>query len=67
METTVEYDEAKSLTELLKRVAQGERITITKNGVPVATIKPPVANEKPADAKTIAALKETNHGITLEP
>lgn len=65
MKTTIEYDATKTLTELLKRVAQGERITITKNGMPVATIEPPVVNEKPADVKGIAALKETSHGNTL--
>ena len=40
METVGAYEAKTHLTELLKRVAKGERITITKHGVPVATLQP---------------------------
>ena len=42
METSVGSFEAKThLPRLLKRVAKGERITITRRGVPVAVLVPP--------------------------
>jgi len=40
--------EAKTqLSRLLERVAKGERITITKHGVPVAVLQPPAAGQIP--------------------
>ena len=41
METTIEHEAQTSLSQLLERVSQGERITITKHGVPVAVMKSP--------------------------
>lgn len=38
MDTTVEREEQTTLAQLLERVARGERITITENGVPVAVM-----------------------------
>ena len=40
METVGAYEAKTHLTQLLERVAKGERITITKHGVPVATLQP---------------------------
>ena len=40
METVGAYEAKTHLTKLLERVAKGERITITKHGVPVATLQP---------------------------
>jgi len=40
------------LSELLMRVMKGERITITKHGVPVAVLLPP-NSAKPADVGTV--------------
>jgi prevent-host-death family protein len=40
METVGAYEAKTHLTQLLKRVAKGEKITITKHGVPVATLQP---------------------------
>ncbi|MBX6378692.1 MAG: type II toxin-antitoxin system prevent-host-death family antitoxin [Clostridia bacterium] len=38
----VEIDEARTrIVELLDRVARGERVTITRHGVPVARLVPP--------------------------
>lgn len=34
------YEAKSHLAQLLERVAQGEEITITKHGVPVAVLKP---------------------------
>lgn len=40
METVGAYEAKTHLPRLLDRVAQGERITITKHGVPVAMLVP---------------------------
>lgn len=40
METTIEVHEAKTqLSRLIERVADGEKIIITRNGVPVAELR----------------------------
>ena len=41
METVGAYDAKTHLPKLLERVMKGERITITKHGVPVAVLQPP--------------------------
>ena len=40
MESVGAYEAKTHLPELLKRVARGERITITKHGTPVAVLAP---------------------------
>jgi len=54
METVGAYEAKTHLPKLLERVLKGERITITKHGVPVAVLQPPDP-EKTADTKTIIA------------
>lgn len=46
METVGAYEAKTHLPKLLERVTKGERITITKHGVPVAVLQPfdPVKN-----------------------
>lgn len=68
METSVGSYEAKThLPRLLERVAQGERITITKHGVPVAVLVP--AGEAPAPDVRAAVEQmrrfREQHGPTL--
>jgi prevent-host-death family protein len=41
METVGAYEAKTHLPRLLERVFKGERITITKHGVPVAVLQPP--------------------------
>ena len=41
METIGAYEAKTHLPKLLERVLKGERITITKHGVPVAVLQPP--------------------------
>lgn len=41
METVGAYEAKTHLPKLLERVLKGERITITKHGVPVAVLQPP--------------------------
>ena len=52
---TVGASEAKThLPKLLERVMKGERIIITRHGVPVAVLQPPDP-EKTVDAKSVIA------------
>ena len=46
METVGAYEAKTHLPKLLERVLKGERITITKHGVPVAVLQPPDPSKK---------------------
>ena len=52
------YEAKTHLPQLLARVAKGERISITKHGVPVAMLVPAAPGRARAVAETVAALKE---------
>ncbi len=66
METVGAYEAKTHLPKLLERVLKGERITITKHGVPVAVLQPPDP-EKIADTKSvIAALRKLRDKHTLD-
>ena len=57
--------EAKThLASLLQRVAEGERITITRHGVPVATLIPASSAQRPRRA-TIDDLRAFRSGREL--
>ncbi|MDH3404341.1 MAG: type II toxin-antitoxin system prevent-host-death family antitoxin [Acidobacteriota bacterium] len=58
------YEAKTHLPRLLARVARGERITITKHGVPVAVLAP-VAPEKRSVGRTAEALKAWRRGHVL--
>ncbi|HNY86389.1 MAG TPA: type II toxin-antitoxin system prevent-host-death family antitoxin [Candidatus Hydrogenedentes bacterium] len=66
MDSVGAYEAKTHLLRLLERVARGERIVITKRGVPVATLQPvnPAATQ-PA-GEIIAALKAFSRGRRLE-
>jgi prevent-host-death family protein len=70
METIGAYEAKTHLPQLLKRVARGERITITKHGVPVATLQAPAATAKRPTRDVIADLrtfrrKQRLHGVSI--
>ena len=54
METVGAYEAKTHLPKLLERVLKGERITITKHGIPVAVLQPPDP-EKAVDTKSVIA------------
>jgi prevent-host-death family protein len=54
METVGAYEAKTHLPKLLERVLKGERITITKHGIPVAVLLPHEPNKK-VDAKSVIA------------
>jgi len=56
MESVGAYEAKTQLSKLLERVMKGERITITKHGIPVAVLQPP-------DPGTSADVKSVIHEI----
>lgn len=55
MGTVGSYDAKTRLPEMLKRTEKGEKITITRHGVPVATLVPA---EKMKRANILAVIRE---------
>ena len=52
MDSVGAYEAKTQLSKLLNRVMKGERITITKHGVPVAVLQP-ADSENSTDLKTV--------------
>ena len=66
MESIGAYEAKTHLPKLLKRVAEGESITITKHGVPVAVLVP-YDPDKNVDVRTIIqSLREFRADKTLD-
>ena len=59
------YEAKTRLSELLKRAASGERIVVTKHGVPVAEIIPVGKTENVSPKEAIAARKSFRKGHRL--
>lgn len=51
------YEAKTHFSQLIERVSQGERITVTRHGMPIATIQPVDASEVIAPEQVIAAIK----------
>lgn len=66
MSTVGAYEAKTHLPQLLNRVAKGEKITITKHGVPVAILQPPVATKKSSPKDIIYQLREFQKNHTLK-
>lgn len=65
MATVGAYEAKTHLSQLLDRVAQGERVTITKHGRPVAVLVP-AGSEPPVErAQAIAELRGFRRGRTV--
>ncbi len=58
MNTISSYEAKRKLFELLDRVADGERITITRYGVPVAILVPAPTKQRCAADDVIAEIKQ---------
>ena len=61
------YEAKTHLASLLDRVAKGERITITKHGVAVAELVPPVGARTHPLVETIGAMRAFRQGKQLGP
>jgi prevent-host-death family protein len=59
MDSVGAYDAKTHLPALLDRVAKGEQITITRHGVPVARLVPPLAAGGSDVRETIKAILES--------
>jgi len=66
MQTVGAYEAKTHLPALLDRVAQGERITITRHGVPVAVLAPPSGARKGDVQAAIRDLLEFRKGHRLD-
>lgn len=66
MKTVGAYEAKTHLPELLERVGKGERITITKHGVPVAILQPAESRRRAEPKKAIAELRKFRHQHRLE-
>ena len=58
MKTVGAYEAKTHLSKLLERVIKGERITITKHGMPVAVLQPPDSIRKARPKSVIAELRK---------
>lgn len=66
IKTVGSYEAKTHLPQLLERVARGEKITITKHGVPVATLQPAGSTNKITARETIDQLKQFREGRRLD-
>ncbi len=66
MDTVGAYEAKTHLPQLLERVAKGERITITRHGVPVATLQPADSVKKAPVRDVIEQVKRFRSGQRLE-
>ena len=60
------YQAKTNFSKLIERVKRGERITITKHGVPVALISPIESKPTREISEVITDLKNFRHSIRLE-
>jgi prevent-host-death family protein len=66
METVGAYEAKTHLPKLLARVIKGERITITKHGIPVAVLQPPLPLRKTEPRRVIAELRKFREKHSLK-
>ena len=66
MKTIGAYEAKTHLSKLLERVIKGERITITRHGVPVAVLQPPLPLRKTEPKKVIAQLRKFREKHSLK-
>lgn len=66
MESVATYEAKTHLPQLLERVAKGEKITITRHGVPVATLQSADRSKKTPVRQTIDQLKAFRKGHLLD-
>jgi prevent-host-death family protein len=57
MESIGAYEAKTNLAKLLERVLKGEQFTITKHGVPVAVLQPPISARKVRPKKVIDEIR----------
>lgn len=63
MKTVGAYEAKTHFSRLIQDAARGERVAITRNGVPVALLVP--ADNKPDPREVVRQLRELRCGATL--
>jgi prevent-host-death family protein len=63
--TVGSYQAKTHLPELLERVAKGERITITKHGVPVAMLVPVASSQEKNPKQLLEEIRRLRKGKSL--
>ena len=66
MNTIVAYEAKTHLSQLLDRVAKGERIIISKHGIPVAILQPIDTYKRKPARETIAEIKRFRSAHRLD-
>lgn len=66
MQTVGSYEAKTHLSAILDRVAQGEQITITRHGVPVAVLTPASGGRKSDVQQAIQAMLRFRKGRRLD-
>jgi prevent-host-death family protein len=66
MQTVGSYEAKTHLSALLDRVSNGEEITITRHGVPVAVLVPPARAGKRDVSAVIQDMIEARKGVRLD-
>ncbi len=66
MEKIGVYEAKTHLTKLMDRVSKGEKITITKHGVPVAILQPADSSKTEPVREVIEQLKQFRKGRRLD-
>jgi prevent-host-death family protein len=66
MKTVGAYEAKTHLAQLLDAVENGETITITRHGVPVAMLVPPPAKQRPNIDDVIAELEALQGEVSLD-
>lgn len=66
MPTVGAYEAKTHFSQILKKVGEGERFTIEKHGVPVATLEPVSPKKKMSFKEAIAEMKKFRAGRTLD-
>jgi prevent-host-death family protein len=66
MKTVGSYEAKTHLPRLLEQVAEGEKIVITKHGVPVATLEPAARSKKKPVSDSIEQLRSFRRSHRLK-
>ena len=66
MDSVGAYEAKTHLSKLLERVLRGEKITITKHGVPLAVLQPPASSRKALPRQVIAEMRQFRDRHTLD-
>jgi len=65
MESIGAYEARTKFADLLERVASGDTVTVTKHGVPVAVLKPPITSGTRRISEIVEDIELLRKGFSL--